>query len=233
MGSGSRIPVYVEKGKRRAFAGALDWPGWCRSGRDEDSALEALAAYGRRYERALGRVASGLKPPGDASAFEVADRLRGDATTDFGAPSRPPKVDRLPLDDAEAKRQGAILKAAWRAFDAAAERAEGMELRRGPRGGGRDLEAIVRHVMEADRAYLGKLGGSHRTPGPDGDAGLRVAILDLLAARARGEPPPRTPRSGSLWSPRYFVRRSAWHALDHAWEIEDRATSNGSAGRGQ
>jgi hypothetical protein len=25
------------------------------------------------------------------------------------------------------------------------------------------------------------------------------------------------------WSPRFFVRRSAWHALDHAWEIEDRS----------
>ena len=47
------IPVYLEVGARRTFAGALDWPGWCRSGRDETAALAALVAYGGRYQRAI------------------------------------------------------------------------------------------------------------------------------------------------------------------------------------
>ena len=91
------------------------------------------------------------------------------------------------------------------------------------------LVAIVAHVLESDRAYLVRLGGRHqKTPGAEvmtEIAGLRAMILDVLWSRAHGEPPVRTPRarSGTVWTPRYFVRRSAWHALDHAWEIEDRA----------
>ena len=46
--------------------------------------------------------------------------------------------------------------------------------------------------------------------------------LGTLEARARGEEPDEPNKVRSRWGPRYFVRRSAWHALDHAWEIEDR-----------
>ena len=83
------------------------------------------------------------------------------------------------------------------------------------------------HVLEADLAYLSKLGGLVEKGGDPGAATrmarMREALLETFRLRARGEPPPRTPRSGTLWAPRYAVRRSAWHALDHAWEIEDRA----------
>jgi hypothetical protein len=55
-------------------------------------------------------------------------------------------------------------------------------------------------------------------------ADVRRASLDLLAAIAGGETPEPGPRrKRPFWQPRYFVRRSAWHALDHAWEIEDRS----------
>jgi hypothetical protein len=61
--------------------------------------------------------------------------------------------------------------------------------------------------------------------GPEQElARTRQAILDALAASARGEMAPRGPRGGLRWTPRYFVRRVAWHVLDHAWEVEDRAT---------
>jgi hypothetical protein len=50
----------------------------------------------------------------------------------------------------------------------------------------------------------------------------REAIRAALAAGARREIPRQGPRGGALWTPRYFVRRSAWHTVDHLWEIEDR-----------
>jgi hypothetical protein len=28
---------------------------------------------------------------------------------------------------------------------------------------------------------------------------------------------------GAAWQARYVIRRCAWHALDHAWEIEDKS----------
>ncbi len=226
--SASRIPVYLEVGKKRVFAGALEWPGWSRSGRDEEAALEAFVGYGPRFRKALRRAASGVEPPAGVSGLRVVERLEGNATTDFGAPGKTPAADERPMDQTEARRQAAILRASWAAFDRTTKAAAGANLRKGPRGGGRDLDAIVRHVLDAEGAYFGKLGGSYRKPTAATDvraemAGLRPAALRLLSSLARGKPPPRTPRSGSLWTPRYFVRRSAWHALDHAWEIEDRS----------
>jgi hypothetical protein len=84
----------------------------------------------------------------------VVERLPGDATTDFGAPGGRPSADAAPVDPAELRRLLAILKAAWRTFDAAVKAAHGKELRKGPRGGGREVPAIVRH-LDADGGYLG------------------------------------------------------------------------------
>jgi hypothetical protein len=39
MGSPGKVDVVLEIGKKRTFAVALDWPGWTRRGRDEESAL--------------------------------------------------------------------------------------------------------------------------------------------------------------------------------------------------
>lgn len=223
------MDVYLEAGSRRVFAGALAWPGLSRSGRDEDGALEALVAHCPRYQAALGKAARGFMPPAAASELEVVERLDGDATTDFGAPSKTPKSDRSALEKEEAERLAEVLRASWAAFDRAAAAARGRVLSKGPRGGGRELDAIVEHVLGAERSYLSRVGGTYRNrPDPgvrDEMRGVRRAFLEAFGSRAGGGPPPRVPRSGKLWTPRYAVRRSAWHALDHAWEIEDRAGS--------
>ncbi len=225
--SSAKTEVYLEVGKKRAFAGAVEWPGWCRSGRDEGSALQALLDYGPRYSEVVRGARLGFKPPAGASAFAVAEGLTGDATTDFGAPGIAPSSDAHPVGDADLRRFRSVLKACWRAFDSAAAEASGTELRKGPRGGGRDLDAIVRHVLDADGAYLSRVAWKLRaddvTEPSEELIRTRQAILDALASAARGEVHPRGPRGGIRWTPRYFVRRVAWHVLDHAWEIEDRA----------
>jgi DinB family protein len=220
------IAVYLETGATRTFAGAVDWPGWCRSGRAEAEALEALVAYGERYGSVLGSSDPPFRPPRDASAFEVVERLAGGGGTDFGVPGASPSADERPLDAKELARFHRLLDRCWSAFDAAAAAASDRELRKGPRGGGRDLEKIVGHVREADEAYLAQLGS--RVPGQTGSdrarevERLRTTIHDALTARAAGRSPDDPNRVKRLWSPRYFVRRCAWHVLDHAWEIEDR-----------
>ena len=225
----SKTPIYLEVGTRRVFAGAVDWPGWCRSGRTEEAAVQTLVEYGSRYSAVMSAGRIRFSPPRDEREIEVVERLKGDATTDFGAPSMSPKADTEPVKPTDLQRLRKFLQACWSALDAAADAASGKELRKGPRGGGRELEAIVAHVADADGAYLRQLGASFkRDEGAnltDEAARLRAAILDTVSARARGEPPPENPRRKSkLWTARYFVRRSAWHALDHAWEIEDRST---------
>jgi len=124
--------VYLEVGTRRVFAGAMQWPGWCRSGRDEDSALQALVAYGPRYAAAVGRAARGFKAPADVSAVRVVERLKGDPTTDFGAPGVAPARDERPLDQVELKRLVALLKATWATFDRTAKKGLGDRASQGP-----------------------------------------------------------------------------------------------------
>lgn len=220
--------VYLEIGKKRTLAGALDWPGWCRGGRDEESALQALIEYGPRYEQVLHATSLRFHAPEDASTLTVIERVEGNTTTDFGAPDVPPSSDAAPPDDLELRRLQKILQACWQALDATRETARGKELRKGPRGGGRDLDNITRHVLGAEASYLSRLGGKLPNPGDAEDATesalkqRRHIILDTLEAAAHGEIPPQGPRGGARWTPRFFVRRAAWHILDHVWEIEDR-----------
>jgi hypothetical protein len=220
--------VYLEMGRKRVFAGVLEWPGWCRSGRTDEEALQALTDYGPRYVRVLGRAGEGLKPPEEPAGLCVAERLAGDATTDFGVPGGIPSFDRRPIDRDEQERLVRLLRACWRAFDGSARAAVGVELRKGPRGGGRDLDKMVNHVLEADQAYLRQVGGRYRAPTtPDPSAemkAVRAQVIQALRDRVVGKPPAPSRRTSPLWPPRYAVRRSAWHALDHAWEIQDRAS---------
>lgn len=230
----NKIDVYLERGQKRTFVGALDWPGWCRSGRDEPAALQALLEYGPRYARVLQGTRLGFQAPTAATAFKVIERLRGNTTTDFGSPEAAPSQDTQPVDADELRRFQKLLKACWKAFDAAAQTATGKELRKGPRGGGRELEKIIQHVFEADGAYLSMLGRPPRLapagrgklePSQANDLSeIRESILEALASVVEHGGPERGPRGGIRWKPRYFVRRVAWHVLDHAWEIEDRVT---------
>jgi len=212
------FPVYLEVGSKRVFASALNWPGWTRSAKSEDEALEALAEYAPRYAKVVSRL--GFVPPKSATVLKVMERVKGNATTDFGAPAIPFSADGKPLKSDELKRLATILERCWAAFDSTAAANNRKTLQTGPRGGGRSVAKMISHVLEADRAYVSGLGGTS----PKDMDGMRDAFIETLTARAHGEEPPPNPRrTKPLWAPRYAVRRSAWHALDHAWEIEDRA----------
>jgi hypothetical protein len=210
----SATRVYIEVGSKRVFASAADWPGWCRAAKNEEAALEALASYAPRY--APVPVLAHVAFPAKASeSFDVVERLRGDATTDFGAPGAVAKAESRPLAAKETDRMLALLTGCWTALDRVMARAP-QALRKGPRGGGRDRDKMFEHVLGAESAYAHRLG--LKLPQPDyRDArairAFRKAILEGL--RAPG-------KEASRPAP-YVARRTAWHALDHMWEIEDRS----------
>lgn len=212
--AGAPIRVVVEVGRKRTFASALDWPGWSRSGRTEADALDALAAYRDRYAIVVG--AAGLRGLPARPTFEVVETLAGDATTDFGAPGAVAAADSEPVDAATARRLAALLEAAWAAFDAQVAISPA-SLRKGPRGGGRDRDAMVEHVDDAEAAYARKLGVATPTKGgPTIPEAVRAAILECILP---GDGAPSTPKG---WPLRYGVRRATWHVLDHLWEMQDR-----------
>jgi hypothetical protein len=213
--------VILEIGRKRVFACAAAWPGWCRSGRSEELALEALAAYLPRYAP-VARRAGLVLPAAAAVAFAVTERLPGTAGyTDFGAPGEIAAGDYGPLADDEAGRMAALVQASWVTFGGVA-RAAPAELRKGPRGGGRDTDQIVEHVIGAEASFARKIGLRHRRPAAGDEpaiAAMRAAIIGALGQQAPDEASP--PPGG--WPARYAARRIAWHALDHAWEIEDKS----------
>jgi hypothetical protein len=197
-----RVRVYLEVGGKRTFASAADWPGWCRSGKDEALALESLAAYAPRYAR-VAKLAR-LKFPQDAPTFTVVERLKGNATTDFGAPAMPARAELKPMTAAATRRMVALVDACWKYLDNVRAKAP-KELRKGPRGGGRDTDEMYEHVLGAELEYAKRIG-------------LRLKKPDRKALRESFNNPNRDEK----WPVAYAARRTAWHALDHAWEIEDR-----------
>jgi hypothetical protein len=211
------LDVYLERGAKRVFASAVEWPGYARIGTSDDEAIETLLEYGSRYASAVSSARQGFKPP---KTVKVVDRVKGGSGTDFGALSISPKADDRKVTPKEFKRQVALLNAAWKTFDAMVTKHAHKTLTTGPRGGGRSIAKMTTHVLEADIAYLSSIGA--RYTGSDTDE-LRAAFLKRLEAHWNGEPIENKRRT-EPWTVRYCVRRSAWHALDHAWEIEDRAT---------
>ncbi len=227
-GTEQAVEVAIESVKQRSFAIAYAWPGWSRAGRDEASALQTLVEYGSRYAAVLQSTSYAFNPPKDMEAYKVLERLQGNSTTAFGAPAMPIRGDDKPVSKVEWDRFYVLLQASWDTFDRALSAAKGKELRKGPRGGGRNLEKMLEHVIMADESYLAKLGWKFDKlkdqPFGDQIIHLRRAILDGLQASMGGDIPEKGPRGGLRWTPRFFVRRVLWHILDHAWEIEDRIT---------
>jgi hypothetical protein len=210
-----KVDVAIEAAQKKAFATAVDWPGWSRSGKTEEMAVEALVAYAVRYAAVARRAGKAFDP--DNLEVEVVERAGGGGGTEFGVPSRVTDQDRRRTTKDEADRLVRIVGAAWTTFDEVASAAP-EELRKGPRGGGRDRSKIVDHVAGADEAYAHEMGIRLKAPIEK----LRAEMLEVL-----GEPSDGSPLADRKWTVRYAAHRIAWHALDHAWEIEDRSEPAG------
>ncbi|MCA9987214.1 MAG: hypothetical protein KDE09_10885 [Anaerolineales bacterium] len=221
-----QIEIFLESGKKKVFAGAINWPGWGRLGKDESTATANLLLYAPRYAEIAARAGLNYTLPTGPDELSIVARVAGSTTTDFGATDAHLPIDETPLTEAELARYEQLLRGCWAAFDQTVLAAEGQELRKGPRGGGRELDKIVAHVIEADESYLRALGWKPSAAKSAGQverlAALRQDVWSGLKAAAAGEIPRQGPRGGVRWQPRYFVRRLAWHLIDHQWEIEDR-----------
>jgi len=154
-------------------------------------------------------------PAGPATAFAAPECRRP-------FPQVTAESERATVTPAAARRLAGLVGAAWTAFDQIAA-ASPAELRKGPRGGGRDRDQIIGHVIGADTAYARKLGFKLKQPAT-GDIAATVRLREAIAA-VLGAPSDGSPVVPGGWTTRYAARRIAWHVLEHAWEMEDRADS--------
>jgi hypothetical protein len=217
------IRVVLQRGPKakKAVAFALDWPGWSRGAKTDDAALETLEAYRDRYRPVADRA--GLGHGFDhAGSLEVVEDGVGAGSTDFwGISFSPSSFEQDPMDAAELERKLTVLQACWAHFDVVAARVS-PEMRRGPRGGGRDRDTIISHTIRVESEDFAKKVGlavpEYGALQPGALAPYRSAYLDAMRAYQRGE----FSRPMRSWTLAFLVRHSAYHTMDHAWEMEDK-----------
>jgi hypothetical protein len=144
----------------------------------------------------------------------------------YGVSGRPAEPELEQMSEAACERKIALLRASWTYFDDVASQVSAT-LRRGPRGGGRERDEIVRHANGAEiHEFATKVGV--RTPlDARLDPGALRAHREAFCAGIR-EFNARGPSAGKWWTVQFLIRRCTWHMLDHGWEMEDRDLSSGS-----
>ncbi len=220
------IRTVIERGpkEKRSVAFAIDWPGWSRGAKSPELALETLESYRERY-RPVTRLA-GIVPEFDgAGALEVVEDKVGTGSTDFWGISFSPcafEVD--PMGEAELERGITLLRVCWAFFDTVAARVS-PEMRKGPRGGGRDRDEIIRHTIRVETEDFAKKVGLRI---PEGAALTPVGLRhhrETYVAAMRAYNAGKVERRMRSWTLPFLIRHSAFHTLDHAWEMEDKDLS--------
>ena len=222
--------VAIERGpKRRTFAQVQEWMGWLRSGKDEHTALHELLATSSRYALVAARAGVSFPLPTSPDDFTVVERVTGSAVTDYGAPGVLSAWDTQPWQAEEIERCARLLQACWATFDEALQLFP-ISLQEVKPQRGRSPLAIRLHLVETDLMHLSAFGpparpaDQHRLA--EQEAGVREQLLVRLRAISPGEPHTPHRRYGFDWTPRFALRRSAWHVLDHAWELQARLGQN-------
>ena len=209
---------------KKVAAFAIDWPGWSRGAKTGPEAVESLEAYRNRY-RPVASLAGLESEFARASELEIVEDHVGVGSTDFwGISFAPSSFEQGPMPEEELERKLALLQAAWRYLDDVAARVS-PEMQRGPRGGGRTRDEIVRHVLGNERGDLARKVGVMADPViPASLEGLRSHHQDYLAAMRDYNAQGKLAR-GRNWTIPLLVRHTAFHVLDHAWEMEDKDLS--------
>jgi hypothetical protein len=226
------VRTVVERGPKdkRSVAFSIDWLGWSRGAKTPELALETLESYRQRY-RPVASLAGMGREFDAAGPLEIVEDKVGTGSTDFwGISFSPSAAEQGPMGEADFERAVTLLRAAWAFFDDVAARVS-PEMRKGPRGGGRDRDRIIRHTIRTESEDFAKQVGL-RIPeeaalSPDGLRQHREAYVAAMRAYNAGE----VKRRMRSWTLPFLIRHSAFHTLDHAWEMEDKDLS-GEVGRG-
>ncbi len=221
-----RIMLEIGLRGKRVVAVAADWPGLERGGKTEEAAIERLLSYVPRYApvaKLAGMEAefasSTTGTTGIPVDVAVVERYPGTGSTDFwGISFAFSDVDQEAMSGEALERELALMRSCWAFFDEVRSRVSA-EMQRGPRGGGRDRDRIVRHTLYSELDFTKKVGVL--TPWEEmmtkeGLKAHRDAYCSAIRAfHSEG-------KMARKWPLRYLIRHTTFHTLDHAWEMEDK-----------
>ena len=213
-----RVALEIGPKSKKVVAVAQDWPGLARGARTAEAAVERLRDYVPRYAP----IATGA---GMEIAFEpdpeitVIEQYPGVGSTDFwGISFAFSHFDQQDMTQEELDRELTLMRACWTFFDNARSRVSA-EMARGPRGGGRNRDQIVRHTFVSELDMAKKVGVRWTQDGHPSETDLTEYRDAYCAAIKAYHAEGKTARK---WPLRYLIRHTAFHTLDHTWEMEDK-----------
>lgn len=213
-----RVTLEIGPKGKRVAAVAPDWPGLERGAKTAEAAIERLLAYAPRYA-AVTKLAGMEAAFTDLSGVDVIEQYSGTGSTDFwGISFAFSSIDHKAMPGEALERELKLMQACWAFFDDVRGRVSA-ELQRGPRGGGRDRDRIVRHVIlnEVDWAKgLGQIPPHDEMLTDEEVSVHRDAYCNAIRAYHSQN------KMAKKWPLRYLIRHTAYHNLDHAWEMEDK-----------
>jgi hypothetical protein len=221
------VRIVLDRGPKakKAVAFAVDWPGWSRGAKTPELAVEALESYRERYRPVA--VAAGLGARFQKEGpFETIEDMIGAGSTDFwGISFSKCAAEQEPMTASELDRKILLLEACWAFFDRVADEVSA-EMRKGPRGGGRDRDRIIRHTIRNESEEFARKVGL-RIPEeaaltPEGLLSHRTTFVEAMRSYNAGE----GKRMRGNWNLPFLIRHSAFHTMDHAWEMEDKDLSD-------
>jgi hypothetical protein len=219
-----RVTLEIGPKGKRVVAVAPDWPGLERGAKTEEAAVERLLSYVPRYAPVAklagmeAEFATSMKSA-TGSAVDVVEHYQGPGSTDFwGISFGFSSFDRQAVSAEELERELTLMQACWRFFDDVRSRVSA-EMQKGPRGGGRDRDRIVRHVVFNEHDWAPRDRPKEAPEAILTEEGLKAhreaycsAIRELHSQN----------KMARKWPLRYLIRHTAFHTLDHAWEMEDK-----------
>ena len=221
MAETTQVALEIGPKGKKVVAVALNWPGLERGAKTEQEAIESLRAYIPRYSP----VAKLAKLDATLNAiknFDVVEQYQGTGSTDYwGISFAFSSFDKQDMLADELERELTLMQACWAFFDDVSSRVSA-EMQKGPRGGGRDRDQIIGHAFRTEQDWAEKVGVFTPDDALMTDKRLKShrhaycqAIRDY---HAQGIMPGKVAK----WPIRFLIRHTAYHTLDHAWEMEDK-----------
>jgi hypothetical protein len=216
-----RVTLEIGPKGKKAVAVAPDWPGLERGAKTEEEAIERLRSYLPRYSQ----VAKLAKRGAEFDALQkvgVVERYPGTGSTDFwGISFAFSSIDRQGMSGDELERELRLMRACWAFFDHVRRRVSA-EMRQGPRGGGRDRDQIVRHIFVNEQGWAKMIGVITPEEAMLTDEGVNAHREAYCQAIRDYHAQGKSAGKVAKWPLRYLIRHTAFHTLDHAWEMEDK-----------
>jgi hypothetical protein len=213
-----RVMLEIGPKGKKVVAVAPDWPGLARGAKTGEAATERLLSYLPRYAQ-VAKLAGKDAEFANITFVDVVEQYPGTSSTDFwGISFAFSSIDRQEMSCDELERELTLMQACWAFFDEVRSRVSA-EMQKGPRGGGRNRDQIFRHTFVTEQDWAKRIGVLTPQEEMLTDEGLKAHRDAYCNAIREFHSQGKMARK---WPLRFLIRRTAFHTIDHAWEMEDK-----------